>query len=325
MQQRFKILRQLSDGRFHSGSELGETLGISRAAVWKHLVALNELDIDIHAVRGRGYQLAQPLELLSKEHILSAMDDNVKKSLSVLEVFDVIDSTNSYLMQEAVNGSPSGHVCLAESQHAGRGRRGKRWISPYARNIYASVLWHFPTGPDSLAGLGLAVGVGIIRTLSQYGINDAGLKWPNDVIWNGAKLGGVLLEMTGISASNCSVVVGVGLNVTMSGSVVEEIDQSWTDIATILGDKVSRNDISASLIQNILKVLSAYETHGLEPFLAEWREHDMVTGRQVTVQLHDSELSGVGQGIDDKGALVVKSNNAMYRFLSGEVSLQVTR
>ena len=233
-------------------------------------------------------------------------------------------------MQRAANGGSSGgvisgHVCLAESQHAGRGRRGRHWISPYARNIYASVLWKFTMGPDTLAGLGLAVGVGIMRTLQQIGVCDAGLKWPNDVIWNGAKLGGILLEMTGISASNCSVVVGVGLNVAMSCNPGVEIDQPWTDIDTILGQRISRNVICAALIQHVMKILIEFENSGLAPLLAEWREYDVATGRQVTVHLPDSQVSGVGQGIDDNGALVVKSNNAMHRFFSGEVSLQVAR
>lgn len=323
MQQRFKLLNLLADGRFHSGSELGATLGISRSAVWKHLQTFPDLDIDVHAVRGRGYQLARPVELLARELILSAMDDHSKNLISDLEIHDEIDSTNSYLMQQAVTDSPSGYICLAESQRAGRGRHGRRWVSPHARNIYLSVLWNFRLGPDSLAGLGLAVGVGIMRSLREFGIYDAGLKWPNDVIWKGAKLAGILLEMTGTSSSNCCVVIGVGLNVDMSARGAAVIDQPWTDVNTIVGKRISRNVVAASLIRQVLKVLTDFEKYGLSPFLDEWRKYDIVTGRKVTVQLPDSELSGIGQGIDDNGALIIRDKDHMHRFFSGEVRLQV--
>jgi len=323
MHQRFKLLRLLADGHFHSGRELGVTLGITRGAVWKHLKGLSNLKIDIHAVSGRGYQLAQPIDLLSSERILSSITDDTKKLLADLEIFDEVDSTNSYLMQKAFPECPSGYLCMAESQRAGRGRHGKRWVSPYASNIYLSVLWNFPMGPDSLAGLGLAVGVGIIRALNETGISDAGLKWPNDVIWNGAKLAGILLEMTGTSSSNCRVVIGVGLNVDMSAAVSEEIDQPWTDLNSILGKSLSRNDISAALIQHVLQVLTAFEKQGLSPFLDEWRRHDIVTGKKVTIQLPGSQLSGIGQGIDDNGAIIIENDNHLHRFYSGEVSLRV--
>jgi len=323
MQQRFKLLRLLVDGHFHSGSELGQALGISRSAVWKHVKTFADLDIDIHAVQGRGYQLAQPIELLSKELILSAMNDSSKGLISGFDICDEIDSTNNYLMRRAAIGDPAGYICLAESQQAGRGRHGRKWVSPYARNIYASVLWNFHMGPDSLAGLGLAVGVGIIRSLHQFGLNDAGLKWPNDVIWNGAKFAGILLEMTGTSSSNCRVVIGAGLNVDMSARSSAAIDQPWTDLNTILGKRISRNVITASLIQHVLNVLTDFEKYGLSPFLDEWRKHDIVTGKKVTIQLPNSELSGIGQGIDDTGAILIEDDNHLHRFYSGEVRLQV--
>lgn len=324
MQQRFKLLSLLADGNFHSGSELGAALGISRSAVWKHLRTFPDLDIDVHAVRGKGYQLARPVELLDRETILSAMNGRSKKLISGLEIFDEIDSTNNYLMQKAVTGGPSGYVCLAESQQTGRGRHGQKWVSPHACNIYLSVLWNFPLGPDSLAGLGLAVGVGIMRSMREFGIYDAGLKWPNDVVWKGAKLAGILLEMTGTSSSNCCVVIGIGLNVDMSAHASEVIDQPWTNLSTIVGKRISRNVIAASLIRHVLNVVTDFEKHGLSPFLDEWRRYDIVTGKKVTIQLPNSELSGIGQGIDDSGALVIKKDEHLHRFFSGEVRLQVS-
>lgn len=320
MQQRFKLLGLLADGRFHSGQEMGIALGIGRGAVWKHLKALSVLDIDIHAVPGRGYQLAQPVELLSEESILGLIDENSKNQIAGLEIFHEINSTNSYLMRKASLGCPSGHICLAESQQEGRGRHGQRWVSPYARNIYLSILWDFSMGPDSLVGLGLALGVGVMRALHEFGISHAGLKWPNDVIWNGAKLAGILLEMTGTSSSNCRVVAGVGLNVDMPAGSSALIDRPWTDVNTILGRKISRNSICACLIHHLLGVLTQFEKNGLSPFLKEWRKYDVVAGKKVTLLLPGSEVSGVSHGIDDNGALLIEGNNNMRRFYSGEIS-----
>ena len=320
MQQRFRLLNLLADGRFHSGQELGVALGISRGAVWKHLKALSVLDIDIHAVPGRGYQLAQSIELLSEERILGLIDENSKNRIAGLEIFHEIKSTNSYLMHKASPGYGSAHICLAESQQEGRGRHGQRWVSPYARNIYLSILWDFPMGPDSLVGLGLAVGVGVMRALHESGIAQAGLKWPNDVIWNGAKLAGILLEMTGISSSNCRVVAGVGLNVNMPARSSGLIDRPWTDMNTILKKEISRNSVCACLIHHLLEVLIQFEKNGLSPFLKEWRRYDVVAGKKVTLQLPGSEVSGVSHGIDDNGALLIEGNNTMRRFYSGEIS-----
>lgn len=320
MQQRFKLLNLLADGRFHSGEELGAALEISRGAVWKHIKTLSTLDIDIHAVPGRGYQLAQPIELLSDERIFSLIDKNSRDLISGLEIFHEIKSTNTYLMHKAALGYPSGQICLAESQQEGRGRHGQRWVSPYARNIYLSILWNFPMGPDSLAGLGLAAGVGVMRALHEYGITRAGLKWPNDVIWNGAKLGGILLEMTGVSSSNCRVVAGIGLNVDMPVAASALIDRPWTDMNTILEKKVSRNSLCACLIRHLLEVLVQFQKSGLSPFLEEWRRYDVVAGKRVTIQLPDSEVSGISHGIDDNGALLLEGKNNMRRFYSGEIS-----
>jgi BirA family biotin operon repressor/biotin-[acetyl-CoA-carboxylase] ligase len=323
MQQRFNLLRLLADGRFHSGSALGAALGISRSAVWKHITVFASLGIDIHAVRGKGYQLSRQLELLSTERILHAISDDARSLIQEFDIVDEIDSTNDYLMHKALSGSISCAVCMAECQRAGRGRHGRSWFSPYARNIYLSMLWRFPAGPDALAGLGLAVGVGVIQALNEVGCDGLGLKWPNDLVWKQAKVGGILLEMTGASSSHCSVVIGIGINVDMSGCHSGILDQPWTDLHTILGRTISRNVVSGILIQHIQRVLADFKQSGLSLFLDEWRKYDVVTGRNVTVQLHDSEFHGVGHGVDDNGALVVKSDDQLHHFFSGEISLQV--
>ncbi|MDX1654152.1 MAG: biotin--[acetyl-CoA-carboxylase] ligase, partial [Candidatus Competibacteraceae bacterium] len=236
-----RLLEVLGDGRFHSGEELARALGVSRAAVWKHLNSLGRRGLEVHAVRGRGYRLPNPLELLDPEGIRAQLSPSVQGRLAQLEVFDQIDSTNSYLLTRAKAGAPGGSVCLAERQSAGRGRRGRQWISPFAANLYLSVLWRYPDGPALLSGLSLAVGVAMARALEGVGVVGVGLKWPNDLLWRDQKLGGILLEFGGESSGPCQVVTGVGLNVTMPKEPALDIDQPWPDLTTVLGLGLSRN------------------------------------------------------------------------------------
>ena len=128
-------------------------------------------------------------------------------------------------------GGRSGLVCTAEQQTAGRGRRGREWISPFGRNLYVSTVWEFTQGAAALEGLSLAVGVAVAQALKGLGLPEVQLKWPNDIQHEGKKLGGVLLEMVGDASRQCQVVVGIGVNVAMPGAAANAIDQAWTDIS----------------------------------------------------------------------------------------------
>jgi len=326
MNLRFSIIRQLADGRFHSGEELAESCGITRAAIWKQIKKIQELlDMEIFSVRGKGYRLTQPLELLDREKILAAMTPGSQTRLQKLEIHQSIESTNACLLDQVPNDRISGHACLAEQQTAGRGRRGRQWISPFGNNIYFSLLWEFAFGPAQLSGLSLAAGLSVVRSLETVGVSEVGLKWPNDIYWRDRKLAGLLLEVTGEAGGPSSVVLGIGINTGMSASQGELIDQPWVSLREITGGNIiSRNRLTGLVLGNLLQAMSDFERDGLEPLLDEWQRYDLYYNCPVTVHLGKRSINGVHRGIDATGALLLDYDGEIQPFHGGEVSLRPT-
>jgi BirA family biotin operon repressor/biotin-[acetyl-CoA-carboxylase] ligase len=323
MSKRFEILATLGDGRFHSGARLSKTLGVSRTAIWKHLQALGALGLNVYAVPGKGYRLASPLELLQHDAILGVLSTESRARLSALEVHPYLDSTNSYLSTKAVTGLPSGYACMAEYQSAGRGRRGRAWVSPFAANVYMSLLWRFTTSPAAITGLGLVAGVAVARALQHAGLPDIGLKWPNDITWRGRKLAGTLLEMTGESFGPVSVVIGIGLNVRMPPPAGAHIDQAWVDLETAMERGVSRNTLAGLLLHHLVLVLLQFQARGLAPFIEEWRQSDTIAGKTVRLQLPNETITGIAKGVDDNGALLLQRKGTITSHMAGEVSVRL--
>lgn len=324
MQNRYHILNILSDGRFHSGEDMGNTLGLSRAAIWKHLQALSGVGIEVHSVRGRGYRLAKPLELLDEELIRSMLDDNANFTINRMEIHSELDSTNHYLRSIAQQEKTSGHVCIAESQSSGVGTRGRKWVSPFGKNLYLSMYWKFDCGPAQLGGLSLAVAVAVARAIEEAGILGVELKWPNDIVWRNKKLGGILLEMSGDAYGPCNVVIGIGLNISMPDSSRASIDQPWTDLRSIEPDKnISRNQIASNILNQLIPVVQKFQDSGFEPFLNEWQLRDGAKGKAVKLLLSDREKFGVVKGIDKYGALLLETENGIQCYSSGEVSMRL--
>jgi BirA family biotin operon repressor/biotin-[acetyl-CoA-carboxylase] ligase len=322
---KIRLLNLLADGRFHSGEALGQALGVSRTMVWKHIQTLQALGIECHSLSGKGYRLARPVELLEPEAIAAALGDKSRALLSTLELHPEIHSTNRHLM-ERLGMLTSGHACLAERQTAGRGRRGREWVSPFARNLYLSLYWRFEMSPALLSGLGLAVGVAVMRTLRQLGIDDANLKWPNDVLWQGRKLAGILLEMSGESGGPYHVVIGIGMNVNMAdedAAIDAVIDQPWVALNQIAAQPLSRNRVAGVLLHHLLESIQQFQSDGLESFLTEWQQADAYAGREVAIHLGDNNIIiGQARGIDPSGAIIVEVDGELRRFHSGEVSLR---
>jgi BirA family biotin operon repressor/biotin-[acetyl-CoA-carboxylase] ligase len=321
------VLMHLADGQFHSGTALGKRAGRTRTAVWKAVQSLQQNGLPIYSVRGKGYRLAEPIELLDGPLILSVLDEieGVGKAahyLQRLDVFHNIESTNAYLLNHAKNGGHTVRACLAELQTAGRGRRGRRWISPFGGNLYLSLLWHFDSGASQLGGLSLAVAVAVMRTLRNIGLSTAGVKWPNDILIKGQKLAGILLEISGEAAGPCAVVIGIGLNVRSSGSLRADVDQAWTDLESELGRTVSRNHLVAQLLGQLINAVREFEAQGLQAFVKEWSAHDVFSDREVTLLLPQGKVNGIARGIDENGALMVVTKDGVQRYHSGEVSLR---
>jgi BirA family biotin operon repressor/biotin-[acetyl-CoA-carboxylase] ligase len=326
-QRRRAVLRLLADGGLHSGAELARQLGVTRAAVWKILrAAADELGLEIQSVRGKGYMLSAPLELLESGLIEAGLSDDTRALLDTVEVLERVMSTNSRLMRLAREGAASGRVCLAECQLGGRGRSGRTWVSPFGSNIYLSVLWRCPLSPAELGGLSLACGVAAARALEAAGLGDIGLKWPNDLHWRGRKLGGLLLEVAGESQGPSHVVVGIGINLRLTERQAAGIDQPWTDLAAALGDAVpGRNALAAQLIDALLPALAAFGEAGLAPFLADWRALDSCLGAPVEVIMGERRISGTCAGVTADGALLLDTDTGRRAFHAGEVSLRPRR
>ncbi|MDX2457451.1 MAG: bifunctional biotin--[acetyl-CoA-carboxylase] ligase/biotin operon repressor BirA [Gammaproteobacteria bacterium] len=320
---RSRLLTLLSDGEFHSGEDLGVALGVSRMAVWKHFKVLRELGVDFEVVRGKGYRLPAYIELLDSDQISSDIARSTATHIDSINVFHELDSTNNWLREQCLNGAPSGTVCLAEMQHAGRGRRGRGWVSPFAANLYLSLLWRSPAGADALGGLSLVAGIAVLRCLQAWGVEAAGLKWPNDILARNSKLAGILIDVVGETSGPCAVILGVGVNICMPPLAGACIDQSWTDLSRLTGcSELSRNRLAAGLLDHLLPAVTEFESAGLQPFLEEWRRYDIVNGCQVDLQLPNETVSGTACGIDDDGALLVETVNGRRRFASGELSVR---
>lgn len=324
MESLYRIVALLADGRFHSGQELGAALGISRAAVWKQLKALDALGVELFSVRGRGYALASPVELLDPARIRGQLDALGRNLLAELEIHPEIHSTNRHLMGRAGAGLRPGHACLTERQTEGRGRRGRSWVSPFAANVYLSLYWRFSSSPAALAGLSLAAGVAAAMALEDAGVGDVSLKWPNDLLWRGRKLGGILLEMAGEASGPCHVVIGVGINVAMPPAAGAGIDQPWVDLVTIqAGAAVSRNRVAGLLLNHLLRAVQEYEARGVSPFIEQWQARDATSGQSVELHLPDRAVTGIARGVDAQGSLLLEHAGILEPFSSGEVSLRL--
>jgi BirA family biotin operon repressor/biotin-[acetyl-CoA-carboxylase] ligase len=317
------LLRLLADGNFNSGSDLAKALRVSRTAVWKMMRELKALDVEFNAISGRGYALARPLELLDENAIAQGLSPAAKSLAAQIEIHDELDSTNSRLLGMAAAAPPAGTVCLAEFQTAGRGRVGRVWQTPFGGNICLSLLWWFE-GHAAFSGLSLAVGVAIVRALRSAGVEGVGLKWPNDILWRGRKLGGILIEVSGEAHGRYAVVVGIGLNMHIPAARAGAIDQAWTDLDRITsGSPPSRNRLIALLLNELFPLLADYPSRGLRAYLGEWRQWHCQAGRKAVLQRGDKLIRGVVVGVSDGGLLVLDcEDGGLRQFASGDLSVR---
>ena len=322
-----ELLQLLADGRLHSGQELAAALGVSRTAVWKQLRRLEGFGLTVEAVRARGYRLPGGLDLLDRQRILDDLQAPASALLQRLLVSEVVDSTNAELFRQMRDGTPArGLVCTAEYQSAGRGRRGRGWVSPYGGNLYLSLAWQFAGGAAALEGLSLAVGVAASSALAGLGVEGIALKWPNDLLHGEAKLGGILIEMSGDAAGSCEVVVGLGINVNMPSAAATGIDRKWTDLGQIAGPSPpKRNQLLAALLNQLLPLLDEYERCGFAPWRERWQALDAWRGQAVEVSHGDRRSFGTARGVDGSGALLLETGSGVESVSGGEVSLSRAR
>jgi len=315
-----RLLEALSDGRFHSGEELGIYLSTTRAGVWKQLQRLRDLGVEVDAVRGRGYRLAAPVELLDAARITEGLSDSLRETLGDVSVVLATASTNQDLLARARQGGGS-EVLLAEMQTAGRGRWGRRWHSPFGSNLYLSLLWPLQLGKGA-QGLSIALGAAIADALNSLGA-DVRVKWPNDLLAQGGKLGGILLEVVGDPHGACRLVAGIGLNINLPAAARASIDQAVSDLRTaVQGQVPGRNEVAAVLIEALAKALETFEGQGLTPFIDTWNRYDALAGQRVTLDLGTESQVGRVLGVDEHGQLLIDDGRRTRAFASGEARIR---
>jgi len=317
-----EILTRLSDGAFHSGQDLAEHLGVSRTAVWKHVASLEELGLAVERVRGKGYRIEGGVDLLDKARITAALPADAAALLGSFEVHQSIDSTNAEILRRGVPGFGAA-VCLAETQTSGRGRRGRAWVSPFASSLYLSIGWRFTGGAEVLEGLSLAVGVALCETLRDAGVSGLALKWPNDVLLDGKKLAGILVELKGDLSGPCDAVIGVGVNVALPAAQSALIDQPWSDLASLRQRGFSRSDLAGALLGRLLHLLANYELTGFSNWLERWQSLDAYAGKAVLIDNGVHRIAGQARGVDRHGALLLETGSGIQAVRGGEVSLRL--
>jgi len=309
-----KLVDILSDGEFHSGEQLGETLGMSRAAINKHIQTLKSWGLDVYTVTGKGYSLSAPMQLLNEQAILSQVEQGN------VSVIPVIDSTNQYLL-ERMHDMQSGAACIAEYQQAGRGRRGRQWFSPFGANLYMSMYWRLEQGPAAAMGLSLVIGIIMAETLRSLGADDVRVKWPNDIYLNDRKLAGILVELTGKTGDAAQIVIGAGINLAMRAADASQINQGWINLQEA-GVTVNRNELAAHLINSLREALPLFEQEGLTPFIARWAALDNFINRPVKLLIGEREVHGIARGVDSQGGLLLEQDGEIKAWVGGEISLR---
>ncbi len=324
------LLSMLADGKFHSGEKLAAKLKVSRSAVWKLIRTLRLLGIEVQAVPKQGYRLPRPVDVYDAKTILEGMPRALRARLEQLHVLLQVDSTNRFLSERAAPEIDQAKVCVAEVQTMGKGRRGRTWVAPFGSGICLSLSFKFAESPPQLSALGLGVGIALLRVLDQFGATEVGLKWPNDVVWRGRKLAGILIEVAGEAGGPTRVVIGVGLNVHMPVPVRLALAEQQAALIADLGEILQgllpdRNQLAAALIEHLIAVLDEFALRGFAAFVAEWRSRDALANAAVKVLAGNETLQGTALGVTDDGALLVDVRGERRQFFSAEVSLRAVK
>ena len=315
-----KIIAFLSDGDFHSGAELGSQLCISRTAVWKLMRQIEALGLPLESRHGLGYRLAQRIELLDKQRLQANLSATSQRRLEQLTVLSCVNSTNQFLQDHP---SRCG-VCLTERQTQGCGRHNKTWLTPFASQIALSLSWECSHLSHLLAGLSLAIAPPIVTCLQRYGVTQAGLKWPNDIMIGQAKLAGFLLEIQGEANGQSQLIIGLGINTDLSiypRHQLTSINQPWTDLRSLTGHMTARNSLASELINTLIATLISIEEQGLTQGLAAWRALDICYQQLISVRQGNKTIIGTAKGISNQGGLLIETaNGRCSEYFSGEVN-----
>lgn len=315
----FPILNLLANGQFHSGEALAQRFKVTRATIWNAIQHAESLGVEVFSVRGRGYKLPQSIELLDKNSVLNAIGE--QRAWFNVQILDEVASTNTYLMQH--KSSAHATCVAAHIQTHGKGRRGRTWVSQLGASLTFSLLWRFQCGAAALSGLSLAVGVALIRALNDLGVNNAQLKWPNDVLVEGKKLAGILIELLGDLEGPSAAVIGMGVNLKLPKNVLDSIDQPAIDLANVSANHINQSELLGVILKHLADVLSSFEAHGFVGLRDEWRSYHAYENKPVRMLLpNGTDVHGIVKGVADDGILLVETALGLQRFSAGEISLR---
>jgi BirA family biotin operon repressor/biotin-[acetyl-CoA-carboxylase] ligase len=320
-----RVYRLLGDREFHSGTALAAATGVSRSAVWKAVASLRLRGVVVQAVANRGYRLPLAAELLDAAQIRASLPSECRGRLRRGISLWTTGSTNEDLLKGGAPAAGQFDFLTAEFQRAGRGRRARSWLGPLGGSICLSIGWSFASLPPEAGALGLVIGVCALRALQQLQVPGVALKWPNDLVAAGAKLGGILIELRAETGGPAFIVVGIGLNVALGAAVrtaVMATGTQPTDLAQLGLARCDRNGLVAALIGNSVDGLLQFERSGFGAFADAWRAADALAGKPVIVSAHGGAVSGHARGIDANGALCVQTRDGLQRFTSGDVSVR---
>ncbi len=262
---------------------------------------------------------AAPFDPLSAAEIRRSLSRRARNWLVSLDVVPVVGSTNAELMERARHASVDGSLYTAELQLSGRGRRGRSWMSPFGANLAISMGIAVDRPAADLGGVSLVVGLAALDALEQFGIAGLALKWPNDLLLNEAKLGGILIELA--QAQDTELVVGLGLNVSLPDSVRRSLPEAVVDLASVAAAP-GRSRLVAGIASSVVEFLSEFARLGFEPFIPAFNQRHCYHGRECQVLGSDGTRSGVVSGVAKGGELILDTPQGSRKFNSGEVSLR---
>ena len=316
-----QVVNILKDGEYHDGTSIGKELNITRSAVWKIIKKLTKYNISITSIKNKGYALQEPLILLNKDYITDAL----KVEDIQIEVFESLPSTHTYL--KSFMPSQNVRFCIAEEQTEGKGRFNRKWYAPFGQNIYLSCIYPFQKELSELSGLSLVIGLATIAALKEVSKDQftLGLKWPNDLVYQGKKVGGILIEVQGESNGTCQALIGVGININMLHKDVIHIEKDWTALREILGGYLDRNMLCVSLIRSILRYLELFARDGIDFFHEEWKGVDALNGQTIEINAgQEASVKGIARGVNPLGHLILEKENGVLQYIaSGEATIQI--
>lgn len=303
-----------------SGDDLAHELGVSRAGIWKHIQSLRDQGVKIESLAGRGYLLKS--DIISPAmltHRINAKQRTIKRIGSRIMVLDEIDSTNREAMRQVEMGAKEGLVIIANHQTEGRGRLGRSWFTAGEDALAISILLRPDMAPEHVPQLSLLTAVALHRALVKH-VPDIRIKWPNDLLVDGAKLAGILTEMRAEPGQVHAVVLGIGLNIRKpQEGWPKEITQRVTDLTTASGEAVSRLHIAAELIEALDACYDTYLARGFPQIREWWWEAHAASGRMVRAHGHSGYVEGIAEALDEDGALLMRVDGELQRFVAGDI------